>query len=130
MTATLGRTLIFKLDGTGAGLLQGADGMADVDGVAETSVGVDNERQIHHASNGHCVLGDLAEVHEAEIRQAEVHIGEPGARQINRLESQIRDDPGGQCVRGTGHEHALFLLEQRTQRGYMWGRHRTVPFGF
>ena len=72
-----------------AGLLQGADRVGDIDGVAKAGVGVDDQRQIDHAANGHGVLGDLAQIHEAEIRQAEMHVGQPRPGQIDSLEAEI-----------------------------------------
>ncbi len=126
MTAALGRVLIFKLDGAGAGLLQGAHRMGDIDGVAEARIGVDDQRQIDHAPNGHGVLGDLAEIHETEVRQAEMHICQPRAGQIDRLEAEIRDDPGRQSIRSARQQHAFFAFEQRPQRRDVCGRHRTA----
>ena len=48
MTAPFGRVLVLDLNGAGAGLLQNANGVGDVDRVAETGVDVDDQRQIDH----------------------------------------------------------------------------------
>jgi hypothetical protein len=72
------------------------------------------------------VLGDLAQVHKAEVRQAEVHVGEPRAGQIDRLEAEIGDDPGSQSVRRAGDKHAFFPFEQRTKRPNVGGGHRSI----
>ena len=38
----------------------------------------------------------LAQVHETEVRQAKVHVGEPSAGEIHRSEAEIGNDPGGE----------------------------------
>jgi hypothetical protein len=42
--------LVLDLNGAGAGLLQDADRVGDVDGVAETGVDVDDQRQLDHTT--------------------------------------------------------------------------------
>jgi hypothetical protein len=67
--------------------------MRDVDRVAKTGVDVDDQRQVDHTSDGHHMIGYQAQVHEPEVRQAEIRVGESSPSQINRLEAQISNDP-------------------------------------
>ena len=46
VTAPFGRMLVLDLNGAGAGLLQDANRVGDVDGVAKTGVDVDDQRQV------------------------------------------------------------------------------------
>ena len=78
--------LILDLNSARAGLLERPHRVRDIDRVAEAGVGVYDQRQIDDAANGEDVLGDLAQIHESEVRQPEVHVGEACACQINRLE--------------------------------------------
>src|SRR3984957_16985514 len=93
MTAPFWRMLVLDLNGAGAGLLQDANRVGDVDRVAKTRVDIDNQRQIDHTPDGHHMIGYLAQVHEPKVRQAKVHIGESSPRQIDRLKAQISNDP-------------------------------------
>jgi hypothetical protein len=42
--------LVLDLNGAGTGLLQDANRVGDVDGVAETGVDVDDQRQLDHTT--------------------------------------------------------------------------------
>jgi len=85
--------LVLDLNGAGAGLLQDANRVGDVDGVAKTGVDVDDQRQVDHTPDGYHMIGYLAQVHEPKVRQAKVHIGESSPSQIDRLKAQISNDP-------------------------------------
>jgi hypothetical protein len=65
-----GACWVLDLNGAGAGLLQDANRVGNVDGVAETGVNVDDQRQVDHTTDSHHMLGDLAQVHESEVWQA------------------------------------------------------------
>ena len=72
--------------------------MSNFQGIAKARIGIDDERQIHNAADCHRVVNDLREVHEAEIGQTQVHVGQAGASQVGRLEPEIGDDAGGESV--------------------------------
>jgi hypothetical protein len=44
------------------------------------------------------MIDHLAQVHEPEVRQAKVRVGEPSASQIHCLKAQISNNPGGERV--------------------------------
>src|SRR6202453_2640872 len=93
VTTPFGCMLVLDLNGAGAGLLENANRVSDVDGVAKTGVDVDDQRQGEHTTDRPHVIGYLAQIYEPEVRQAEVHIGESSASQIDRLKAQIGNDP-------------------------------------
>src|ERR1700720_547932 len=76
MTASFWRMLVLDLNGAGAGLLQDANRVGDVDRVAKTGVDVDDQRQIDHAPDGHHMISYRQQVQEPQVRQAKVNIGE------------------------------------------------------
>src|SRR5271156_4713449 len=127
VTAPFGRMLVLDLNRAGAGLLQDANRMSDVDGVAKTGVDVDDQRQIDHTPDGHNVIGYLAQVHEPEVRQAEVHISEPSASQIHCPKAEISNDPGGERVRSARQNNALLIAKHSAKRLDMRCRHHFAP---
>src|ERR1700723_596042 len=106
VTAPFGRTLVFDLNRTGARLLQNANRAGDVDRVAKTRVDVDDQRQVDHTPDGHHMIGYLAQVHKAKVRQAKVHIGESSPSQIDRPKAQISNDPRRQRIWRAGQDNA------------------------
>jgi hypothetical protein len=56
----------------------------------------------------HRVFRNLTEVHEAEVGNAKKHVGQTCPGQIDRLESQIRDDACRQGVRRSRQQDAFF----------------------
>ena len=92
VTAPFGRTLVLDLNGAGASL-SSANRVGDVDRVAKTRVDVDDQRQVDHTPDSHHMIGYLAQVHEAKVRQAKVHIGKSSPSQIDRPKAQISNDP-------------------------------------
>jgi hypothetical protein len=123
MTAPFGRMLVLDLNGAGTGLLQDPNRMRDVDSVAETGVDIDDQRQIDHTADRHYMIGDLAQIHEPEVRQAEVRVGEPGAGQIHGAKAEISNDPGSERVRRAGQNNSLLI----TKRLDMRCRHHFAP---
>jgi hypothetical protein len=109
------------------GLLQDANRVGDVDGVAETGVDVDDQRQVDHTTDSHHMIGHLAQVHESEVWQAKVHVGEPSASQIHGPKAEIGDDPGSERVRCAWQNNALLIAKHRAKRLDMRYRHHLAP---
>ena len=72
-----------------AGALEHPHGAPDVDRVAETGVGVDQQRQLDRL--GHCgdLVGEFGERDEADIGRSKLHVGDAGAGHV--AGPQIRD---------------------------------------
>ena len=102
VAAAFRRVLVLDLNRAGANLLEDPDRVSDIDRVAEAGVGIDDQRQIDNAANSQNVIGDLAQIHESEVGQPEVHVGKASASQINRLEAEIGDHPRRKRVGGAG----------------------------
>src|SRR5262249_6411725 len=119
MTAAFWKDLVFDLDRAGAGTFQHTYRLRDVHGIAEAGVGIDNDRQARDVANGHRMLGKLTEVHEAEIRQAQMRIGDPRAGQIDRLESEISDDARSEGVCRARDNHASLAAQYVPQALYV-----------
>ncbi len=95
MAAALRRALVLELDCAGARLLQRLDRVGDVQSIAKTGIGVDDQRQIDNTSDRHRMLDELGQIHKPEVGQAEMHVRQAGAGEIDRLEPKIRNDAGG-----------------------------------
>ena len=95
MAAALRRALILELDGAGASVFQRLDRVGDVQSIAESGIGVDDQRQIDNPSDRDRMLDDLGQIHKTEVGQAEMHVRQAGAGEIDRLESEISNDAGG-----------------------------------
>ena len=119
--------LVLDLNGAGTGLLQDPNRMRDVDSVAETGVDIDDQRQIDHAADRHHMIGHLAQIHEPKVRQAEVRVGEPGARQIHGAKAEISNDPGSERVRRAGQDNSLLITKHHAKRLDMRCRHHFAP---
>jgi hypothetical protein len=57
------------------------------------------------------MIGHLAQVHESEVWQAKVHVGEPSASQIHGPNADVSNDPGGERVRRAGQNNALLIAK-------------------
>src|SRR5690606_13817962 len=88
-----------ELDGAGAGPLEGAHGVADIEGIAEAGVGIDDDRQLHRVTYGRRVLDDLRQPDEAEVGQPQIGVGKAGTGEIDGLEVEVGDNAGRQRVR-------------------------------
>jgi hypothetical protein len=115
MTAPFWRMLVLDLNGAGAGLLQDANRVGDVDRVAKTRVDVDDQRQVDHTPDGHHMIGYLAQVHEPKVRQAKVHIGESSPGQIDRLKAQISNDPRRERIWRARQNNSFLLAQHRSK---------------
>ena len=51
MSAALGKFLVLELNGVGAAALEHLDRVADIDRIAETGVGIDDQRQRDDLAN-------------------------------------------------------------------------------
>ena len=58
------------------------------------------------------MVGDLCQAHEALVGHAEPHVGDARARDIDRLEALVRNDPGRQCVERARHDHATARFDE------------------
>src|SRR5580658_490255 len=126
MTAPFWRMLVLDLNGAGTGLLQDPNRMSDVDGVAEAGVDVDDQRQIDHTPDRHHMIGHLAQIHEPEVRQAEMHISEPSTSQIHRPEAEIGNDPSSERVRRAGQNNSFLIAKHYAKRLDMRCRHHSL----
>ncbi|MCY1238474.1 hypothetical protein D9M72_512150 [compost metagenome] len=122
MAAALGRDLVLELDAVGARALQHAHRVAHVQRVAEAGVGIDDQRQVHGVADARRVVGDLVQAHEALVGQAEPHVGDARAGDVNGFEAQVFDDARRQRVEGARHQHAAAGLGQGTEG--LASRHR------
>ena len=98
MPALLGKILVLELDGIGAAALEHLNGARHVDRIAETGVGIDDQRQRDHIAHGADVAGEFGQRDQADIRHAEKGIGDAGAGDVDRLEPDIFDHARGQRI--------------------------------
>ncbi len=75
MAAALGRHLVLELDGAGAGALERAHGVPDIERIAEAGVGIDDDRQINDIADGGRVLHQLGQADEAQVRKPQERVG-------------------------------------------------------
>src|SRR5690554_2858155 len=115
VTAALRTDLVFELNGAGTGPLQGPDGVPDIECVAEAGIGIHHNRQIGRVTDRGGMLGNLGQADKAQVGHAEIGIGQPGARQIDRLKSQIGNDAGGQRIGGPRHQYRATPVEPGTE---------------
>ena len=73
-------------------------GARHVDRIAETGVGIDDQRQRDHVAHGADVAGEFGQRDQADIRHAKKRIGDAGAGDVDRLEPDIFDHARGQRV--------------------------------
>ena len=93
----------------------------------KTGVDVDDQRQIDHTPDRHHMIGHLAQIHEPEVRQAEVHISEPSASQIQCPKAEISNDPGSERVRRAGQNNSFLIAKHYAKRLDMRCRHHFAP---
>ena len=104
MSAPLREDLVLDLEPGRACALQHPDGANHVEGIAETRVGIDEERQgdgVRHRSD---VVRHFGQRRQPDVRRAEMHVGDPGARHVTGLEPEILDDAGKEGVGRTRHQ--------------------------
>jgi hypothetical protein len=121
-----GACWVLDLNGAGAGLLQDANRVGNVDGVAETGVNVDDQRQVDHTTDSHHMLGDLAQVHESEVWQAK-----PRCMLVNPAPVRYTVKPRSAMIRaasafGAWQNNALLIAKLCTKRLDMRFRHRSL----
>ena len=126
VAAAFGKVLVFELDGIGAGALQCLDGAADIDGIAEAGIGVDDQRQRHGIADGGDIVGKLGHRDQADIRHAEIGIGDAGAGDIDRLEADILDDPRRQRIGDAGQQNGLAPLQNIAKPPIAGVRHCSI----
>ena len=102
MAATLGQGLVLQLNGVGAIALEQADGALHVEGVAISSVGVDDHWQIDALPHQADDLGHLVHRHQANIRPPEAGVGDTGAGHIDRRKAGLGGHHGAEGVKHTG----------------------------
>jgi hypothetical protein len=122
VAAALGRDLVLELDAVGARALQRAHRVPHVQRIAEAGVGIDDQRQVHRVADARRVVGDLGQAHEGLVGQAEPHVGDAGAGDVDRLEAEVFDDAGRQRVERARHHHAAARLGQGSEG--LASRHR------
>ena len=105
MAATFGDGLVLELDSAGAGAFEDAHGALDVQRIAIAGVGVHDQRRLDALADMGQRIGHLAHGHETDVGAPELGIGDGGARQIERLESRIGGDGGGEGIEHPGSEH-------------------------
>jgi hypothetical protein len=110
--ASLRRNLVFELDAVGARALQGAHCVVGVEGIAKAGVGVHDQRQLHGVADAGGVVGDVGEAHEGLVGQAEPHVGNASAGDVNGLEAQVCHHAGREGVERAGHDDAAAGMGQ------------------
>ncbi|MNV32464.1 hypothetical protein D3C71_1238020 [compost metagenome] len=80
--------------------------MVGVDGVAETRVGIHQQGQIDGIADAGRVVGDIGEAHEGLVWQAEPHVGDTCAGDVNGFKPQVGHHAGGEGVEGARHDDA------------------------
>ena len=119
MAAFLRQQLVLDMNGAGAGFLEHADHMHDVERFAVTGVAVDQQRQAGGAGDLADEERDFVDGDDAEVRQS--HRGRHrGARQIERLEA------GGP---GLQRRHAVMRARQAQDAGPLQQRAKAAAGG-
>ena len=109
MPAALGKYLVFDLDGVGPAALEHAHRAGHIDGVAETGIGIDDQRQTDRIAHRGDMVGKLAQGDQAQIRHTQKHVGDPGAGHVDRLEADILDKPRGERIGRAGQDYGPAL---------------------
>jgi hypothetical protein len=91
MAALLREHLVFDLDARSARAFHHLDGPHHVQSVAEAGIGIDQHRNLDRIRDGCDVIGDLGERRQTDVGNAEIHIGDAGAGDINGFEPEILD---------------------------------------
>lgn len=86
--------LILDLDAIGTGALERAHGLSGIERLAESGVGIDDQRKAHSAPNSPRLLGNFGQPDQAPAGHAEAHVGHAGATDADRLEAEVLDQPG------------------------------------
>ena len=102
MAAPFGKILVFDLDGAGAGAFQQPHGALDVERVAVTGVGIDDQMHADPVADERDRLHHLAHADETDVRPPEPGIGDAGAGDVQRFEARALGDERGQRVIHTG----------------------------
>ena len=102
MTAALGKPLVFELHGGCAGRFELDDRSLDVEGLAKSCVGIDDERQGTGAGEEGCFLDKLREREQADVGEGENTGGEGRAREVHGVVAALLDEAGEECTGGAG----------------------------
>ncbi len=92
MAAAFRHDLIFDLNGVGTGPLECPYSVTNVDGIAESSIRVDDEWKRNGVAGRRGVLREFWQTDDADVGNTEEHIRDAGSCEINGLKTQIFDD--------------------------------------
>ena len=113
MAAAFRQPLIFDLDRGGAGRFQFADSPLDVDRLAESGVGIDDQGNLHAAGHPSRLGGKFREREQPDVGQRKSTRGKRRSRKVNRVVAGLFDEPCAERVerpwdlnRGLGHRLA------------------------
>ena len=98
VAAALEYDLVLKLEAISASALERYHGVVHIQHVAKAGVGINDQRQTNCVRYARCGVCYLGQTQEALIRQAEPHVGDASAGDIEGLEAQIFDDPSRQRI--------------------------------
>ena len=114
VAALLGQDLVLDMDGAGAGILEGAHHVHDVQRLAVARVAVDQHRQARRARDLADEEADLVDGDDAEVGQAHRR-GHARAREIERIEARGLGLQRRHAVVRAGHLQDAGPLEHRAE---------------
>ena len=115
MAALLGEHLVLDLHPGGARTLERAHGAHRVDRIAEAGVGVGEHRHADHVADRRHLIGQFGERDEADVGNAERHVGDAGAGDVDRLEAEVLDHAGKQGIGRARQDRRILAREQRLE---------------
>jgi hypothetical protein len=98
VAAALGQRLVLDLDGAGARTLEQPHRARDVEGVAVAGVGIDHQRGCNPVADQRDGVRHLGHRHEADVGAAQPRVGDGRAGHVERGETGLRGQRGGECV--------------------------------
>jgi hypothetical protein len=111
VAALLRKDLVLDLQARRAGPLQHLYGAHHVDRIAEAGVGVDQQGNGDRIRDRRDLVGDFRERGQADVGRAEIHVGDAGAGDIDRLVAEVLDNAREQAVAGAGENRRFAAVE-------------------